>query len=244
MQKKNIIYTTAIEWLTNDNNIWTKMEIFNNITAGSILSSHTEKFSTGYGLYYTRSIIQFKVFSITTPPVYLLSTIRIKNVNPTYPNEFKEIYNIIYGCSGELADIDREVYDKHNSFKIEKTKMMMLVTLDMNGKHLINVPNTSSIDMYGTIINKFFTIATTQDININIGPFFLESIILLTSNKFRSQEDTMTINTGNTTKYKINYPSRPGNVSIQINKYFERILTIKMAIANNIQFRIIYKVFY
>ena len=243
-KEKNKIYTTAIEWLTNDNNIWTKMEIFNNITAGSILSNHTEKFSTGDGLYYTRSIVQFEVFSITTPPVYLLSTIRIKNVNPTYPNKFKEIYNIIYGCSGILANIDREVYDNHNSFKIEKTKMIMLVPLDMNNKHLLNVSNTASINMYGTIINKYFTISSTQDIIINIGPFFLEKIILYTSNKFRSQQDTMTINTGKTSKYPINYPARPGNVIIQINKYYDRISTIKMTIANNIHFRIIYRVFY
>ena len=243
-KEKNKIYTTAIEWLTNDNNIWTKMEIFNNITAGSILSNHTEKFSTGDGLYYTRSIVQFEVFSITTPPVYLLSTIRIKNVNPIYPNKFKEIYNIIYGCSGILANIDREVYDNHNSFKIEKTKMIMLVPLDMNNKHLLNVSNTASINMYGTIINKYFTISSTQHIIINIGPFFLEKIILYTSNKFRSQQDTMTINTGKTSKYPINYPARPGNVIIQINKYYDRISTIKMTIANNIQFRIIHRVFY
>ena len=243
-KSKNKYYTAAIEWLTTDNNAWSKMEIFNNITSGSILSNHTEKFEDGKGLYYTRSIVQFEVFSITTPPVYLLSTIHIEGVNPTYPAKFSEVYNIIYGCSGKLNHLDREVYDKHNAFEIDKTKMKMLVPLDMNNNDLLNVPNTAVVNIYGTINNnKFFTI-TNQEIILNIGPFFLESIILFTSNKFRSQQDTLIINTGKTLKYPIRYPSRPGLVNLQINKYQDRIFTMKMTIANNIQFRLIYRVFH
>ena len=138
-KSKNKFYTAAIEWITTDDNAWSKMEIFNNITSGSIISNHTQKFEDGNGIYYTRSIIQFEVFSITTPPVYLLSTIHIEGVNPTYPQKFSEVYNIIYGCNGKLNHIDREVYGKHNAFEIDKNRMKMLVPLDMNGKQLMNV---------------------------------------------------------------------------------------------------------
>ena len=244
-KNENKIYTAVIEWLTTDNNVWTKMEIFNNITSGLIISNQTEKFADDIGVYYTRSIVQFEVFSITIPPVYLLSTIHINSVNPTYPAKFSEVYNIIYGCNGKLNHIDSEVYDKHDAFEIEKTKMKMLVDLDMNNKHLLNVSNTAVINIYGTVNSKrYFTISSTQDIILNIGPFFIENIILFTSNKFRSQQDTLTINTGDIMKYPIMYPSRPGSVSVRINKYHDRIFTIKMLIAANIHFRLIYRVFY
>ena len=35
--------------------------------------------------------------------------------------------------------VDSEVYDAHEAFEIDKTKMKMLVPLDMNGKQLMNV---------------------------------------------------------------------------------------------------------
>ena len=35
--------------------------------------------------------------------------------------------------------VDPEVYDVHEAFEIDKTKMKMLVPLDMNGKQLMNV---------------------------------------------------------------------------------------------------------
>ena len=71
----------------------------------------------------------------------------------------------------------------------------------MNNKKILNIPNTSSINLFGKIINNYFTLSSTQESNINIGPFFIEHIILYTSNKFRSQQDTMTINTGKISKF-------------------------------------------
>ena len=241
---KNKYYTAVIEWLTTDNNVWTKMEIFNNITAGSIISNHTQKFEDGEGLYYTRSIVQFEVFSITTAPVYLLSTIHIERVNPTYPDKFSEVYNIIYGINGSHTSVSSDVFDHHDTYTIKNEKMIMNVDIDMNNKDLLNVPNTAVINIFGMInSNKYFTIST-QDIILNIGPFFLETIILFTSNKFRSQDDAIIFNTGKTTKYPFRFSSRPGHLSIQINKYLDRIFTIRMLKANNIPFRLIYRVFY
>ena len=34
--------------------------------------------------------------------------------------------------------VDSEVYDAHGAFEIDKTKMKMLVPLDMNGKKIMN----------------------------------------------------------------------------------------------------------
>ena len=243
--EKNRFFTSVVEWLTTDNNVWNKMEIFNNITAGSIVSNHTQKFEDGKGLYYTRSIVQFEVFSITTPPLYLFSTIHIQDVNPTYPAKFSEMYNVIYGCRGKLDQIEPGVYDKHNAFVIEQSKMKMLVSIDLNNKGFLNGPKTADIYIFGLVNdNGYFTTSHTSDIIINIGPFFLNSVILYTSNKYRSQQDTMVFDTGKTARYPISYSARPGYTSIVINKFFDKISTIKMSIAKNIPFRLIYRVFY
>ena len=110
-KSKDRYYTAVIEWFTTDNNAWNKMQIYHNITSGSIVSNQTKKFENGSGVYYTRSIVQIKVLSITTPPIYLLSTIHIDGVNPTYPAKFSEVYNIIYGINGSHIAVDPIVYD-------------------------------------------------------------------------------------------------------------------------------------
>ena len=45
---------------------------------------------------------------------------------------------VAYGIEGLTNHIDSEVYDAHEAFEIDKTKMKMLVPLDMNGKKLMN----------------------------------------------------------------------------------------------------------
>ena len=58
----------------------------------------------------------------------------------TYPKEFKnQVYMVAYGVEGLTDHVDPEVYDAHEAFEIDKTKMKMLVPLDMNGKQLMNV---------------------------------------------------------------------------------------------------------
>ena len=138
-KSKDRYYTAVIEWLTTDNNVWNKMEIFNNITSGSIILNQTRKFEDGKGLYYTRSIIQFKVMAISTPPLYLLSTIHIDGVNPTYPAKFSEVYNIIYGTNGIHTTISPIVFDYHNTYEIKNNKMKMNVDLDMNNMAITNI---------------------------------------------------------------------------------------------------------
>ena len=243
-KSKDKYYTACIEWLTTDNNAWTKMEIYNNITSGSITSNQTRKFENGQGLYYTRSIIQFEVMAISSAPLYLLSTIHIDGMNPTYPIKFDEVKNIIYGINGSHTAIGANVYDYHDTYEIKNGKMTMNVDIDMNNKDLLNVSNTAVINIYGMInSNRYFTIST-QEIILNIGPFHLIAVILFPSNKFKSQQDALIFNTGRVVQYPFRFSSRPGHLTVQINKYHDRIFTIRMLKATNIPFRLIYRVFY
>ena len=135
-KSKNKYYTAVIEWITTDNNAWTKMQIFNNITSGSILNNQTKKFENGQGLYYTRSIVQFEVLAISSAPIYLLSTIHIDSVNPTYPERFSEVYNIIYGVNNLHSKVLSNVYDYHDIYDIKNNKMTMNVDIDMANKSI------------------------------------------------------------------------------------------------------------
>ena len=45
---------------------------------------------------------------------------------------------IAYGVEGLTDHVDSEVYDAHEAFEIDKTKMKMLVPLDMNNQRLMN----------------------------------------------------------------------------------------------------------
>ena len=45
---------------------------------------------------------------------------------------------VAYGVEGLTDHVDSEVYGAHEAFEIDKTKMKMLVPLDMNGKKIMN----------------------------------------------------------------------------------------------------------
>ena len=267
-KSKDKYYTAIIEWLTTDNNVWNKMEIYNNITSGSIVSNQTEKFVDDNGVYYTRSIVQFRVLSITTPPVYLLSSIHIDGVNPTYPAKFSEVYNIIYGCNGKLNHIDPDmIYDNHQAYEIDKTKMKMLVPLDMNNNAITNIKtpindsdavnkkyvdesirpyeNTSYIYIYGMVDrNKFFTISSTR---FRIDKLRVDYIRFTIPSKYRGMEDAINIKSGSilsALRYPIEYSPSSAFVSISINQYFDLIEEISMDYATNIPFQLLYSVFY
>ena len=246
-KNKNKYYTAVIEWLTTDNNAWTKMEIFNNITSGSIISNQTRKFEDGKGLYYTRSIVQFEVMSISSAPLYLLSTIHIDGVNPTYPAKFSEMYNIIYGIDGNHSAILSEVYDTHKAFEIDKTKMKMLVPLDMNNKKIINISDDShltKINLYGMVDKRRFFTAFTMPIEFN--KVRIVNIKLLNTIKTRSKKDVINfyITSSSIIKYQFTFPDHPAHIYIQINKFFDVINYIKLVNTVDIPFQITYDVFY
>ena len=244
---KDRYYTCVIEWLTTDNNAWNKMQIFNNITQGSIISSQTRKFEDGKGLYYTRSIVQFKVMAISTPPIYLLSTVHIDGVNPTYPAKFSEVYNIIYGIDGKHTAISPNVYDYHDTYNIKNGKMTMNVDLDMNNKAITNVSNISMdghILIYGIVNqNKFFT---TSNISLHFRNIKIGYIRLYPKRNIRNKNDTIKIlnSVGNAENYHFWYTHLRKYTQVNINRHFSRIESIQLTNEINIGFQIGYILFY
>ena len=244
-KSKDKYYTACIEWMTTDNNAWTKMEIYNNITSGSITSNQTRKFENGQGLYYTRSIIQFEVMAISSPPLYLLSTIHIDGVNPTYPVKFSEVKNIIYGIDGSHTTIGANVYDYHEAYEIDKTKMKMNMDLDMNNKRITNIGNLSNSLISGLVdSNKNVAIS-----NIVFQPknIYITNIKLKASASFRNQNEILEFypsGLGDVLRYIFKYPSTPEFIQININHYFTNIKRITLLKGYNIPFIIEYNPFH
>ena len=108
-------------------------------------SNNTTKYQYHYGssntLYYSKTLILFKKTS-SSPPVFVYFTVHFDDKGGdlnTYPREFKnQIYLVAYGVEGLTDHVDSDVYDAHKAFEIDKTKMKMLVPLDMNGKKIMN----------------------------------------------------------------------------------------------------------
>ena len=57
----------------------------------------------------------------------------------TYPKDFiNQIYLVAYGVEGLVDNVDPEVYDAHEAFEIDKTRIKMMVPLDMNNQRIMN----------------------------------------------------------------------------------------------------------
>ena len=144
--KTNETYSLIVEFYNRDYKTWQRQETYVNGTGLWVKSSNTTKFQHRYGssgdLYYTKTLIKFKKTS-SSAPIFVYFTIHFDDNGGdmnTYPKDFKnQVYIISYGIVGETDHVDSEVYDAHEAFEIEKTKMKMLVPLDMNGKQLMNV---------------------------------------------------------------------------------------------------------
>ena len=177
--KTNEQYSLIVESYNRDYTTWERQQTFVNRTGMWVESNNTTKYQYHYGnnntLYYSKTLIRFKETS-SSPPVFVYFTIhyddKVGDLN-TYPKEFKnQIYLVAYGVEGLTDHDDSEVYDVHEAFEIDKTKMKMLVTLDMNGKKILNTnfdlkfgslfklvkcyykPPTSSQTSYGIITKK------------------------------------------------------------------------------------------
>ena len=86
-------------------------------------------------------MIRFKKTS-SSPPAFVYFKVHYDDKSGdlnTYPREFKnQVYLVAYGVEGLTDHVDSEVYDAHEAFEIDKTKLKMLVPLDMNGKKIMN----------------------------------------------------------------------------------------------------------
>ena len=144
--KTNETYSLIVELYNRDFKTWGRQETYVEATGIWLKSHNTTKFPHQYGssgdLYYSKTLIKFKKTS-SSAPVFVYYTVHFDDKGGdmnTYPSEFKnQVYIVAYGIVGETDHVDSEVYDAHEAFEIDKTKMKMLVSLDMNGKQLMNV---------------------------------------------------------------------------------------------------------
>ena len=144
--KSNESYSLIVELYNRDYKTWQRQETFVNGTGMWVINHNTTKFQHRYGssgdLYYTKTLIKFKK-TLSSAPIFVYFTVHFDDNGGdmnTYPKDFKnQVYIVAYGIVGLTDHVDPEVYDAHEAFEIDKTKMKMLVPLDMNGKQLMNV---------------------------------------------------------------------------------------------------------
>ena len=144
--KTNESYSLIVELYNRDYKTWQRQQTYVNGTGIWVRSNNTTKYQYTYGssgdLYYTKTLIKFKKTS-SSAPIFDYFTVHFDDEGGdlnTYPKDFKnQVYIVAYGIEGLSDHVDPEVYDAHEAFEIDKTKMKMLVPLDMNGKQLMNV---------------------------------------------------------------------------------------------------------
>ena len=144
--KTNETYSLMVERYNRDYKTWQREQTFVNGTGVWVRTYNITKLQYNYGvnntLYYTKTLIKFKKTS-SSAPVFIYYTVHFDDNRGdlnTYPKDFiNQIYLVAYSVEGLVDNVDPEVYDAHEAFEIDKTKMKMLVPLDMNGKQLMNV---------------------------------------------------------------------------------------------------------
>ena len=137
--KTNEKCSLVIELYNRDYETWQREQAFVNLAGLQLETFHTRKFQYHYDisgdLYYSKSLVTFRKTS-SSASVFVYFTVHFDDnagdLN-TYPKEFKnQVYIVAYGIKGLSGYVDPEVYDEHEAFEIDKTKMKMLVPLDMN----------------------------------------------------------------------------------------------------------------
>ena len=138
-------YSLVVELYNRDYETWQRQQTYVNETGMWVENNNTTKYQYSYGsgntLYYTKTLIKFKKTS-SSPPIFVYFTVHFDDNGGdmnTYPKEFKnQVYIVAYGIEGLTDHVDSEVYDAHEAFEIDKTKMKMLVPLDMNNQRIMN----------------------------------------------------------------------------------------------------------
>ena len=143
--KTNETYSLMVERYNRDYKTWQREQTFVKGTGIWVRTYNITKLQYSYRvnntLYYTKTLIKLKKMS-SSAPVFVYYTVHFddkKGDLNTYPKDYiNQIYLVAYGGEGIADNVDPEVYDAHEAFEIDKTKMKMLVPLDMNGKQLLN----------------------------------------------------------------------------------------------------------
>ena len=252
--KTNETYSLIVELYNRDFKTWGRQETYVEATGIWLKNHNTTKFQHQYGssgdLYYSKTLIKFKKTS-SSAPVFVYYTVHFDDRGGdmnTYPLEFKnQVYILAYGIVGETDHVDNRVYDEHQAFEIDKTKMKMLVPLDLNNKKIINISNDSDvtkINLYGMVDKRRFFTAFTMPIEFN--KVRIVNIKLLNTLKTRLKKDVINfyITSSSIIKYPFTFPGHPAYIYIQINKFFNVIHYIKLVNTVDIPFQITYDVFY
>ena len=162
--KTNETYSLMVERYNRDYKTWQREQTFVNGTGIWVRTYNTTKLQYPYGvnntLYYTKTLIKFKKTS-SSAPVFVYYTVHFDDKGGdlnTYPEDFiNQIYLVAYGVEGWLDNVEPEVYDAHEAFEIDKTKMKMLVPLDMNNQRIMN----TNFDLKFRDIFKIFECSAT-----------------------------------------------------------------------------------
>ena len=271
--KTNESYSLIVELYNRDFKTWGRQQTYIEGTGIWLKNHNTTKFQHQYGsngdLYYTRTLIKFKKTS-SSGPVQIYFTIHYDDQGGdlnTYAKEFKnQVYILAYGAKGDMDHIDSEVYDAHQAFEIDKTKMKMLVDLDMNNKAITNIKfpingrdavskeyidntfikrtNTLFSYIIGTInADHYFTLSNFR---LTLPNIHIVNIILFPSVKEAINFETITIKHGtpeSVLKYRFQYSGRRNATTVVINKFFGFLRSISSEFENNIPFIIIHKTF-
>ena len=264
--ENNEEYTLAIELYNKDYKIWNRQLTYINADTAWIESYHTQKFQHHYQengvIYYTKTLIRFKKTSTSTPN-FIYITYHFEDNNGdmnTYPKEFaNQVYILAYGAIGIFNHLDSAVYDKHQAFEIEKTKMKMLVDLDINNKlitnigslnmnnnnikNIGNISNNNIISIYG-IVNeyKFFT---SENAIIEFGNIKIKYIRLYNQPKLSNKSDTVHIYiTNDEERFDFQYKNIGWYTHIIVNRFYNIVSSIKLKNNTNVTFQLGYELFY
>ena len=250
-------YTLAIELYNKDYETWKRQLTYINADTAWIESYHTQKFQHHYqengDIYYTKTLIKFKKTSTSTPNFIYITYHFDDNGGDmsTYPKEFaNQVYILAYGSRGIFNHLDSAVYDKHQAFEIEKTKMKMLVPLDVNNKSILNVANLSNGGLL-KITGKVFRIGIQNifliedNFEARFSKIHIQWIRIHTTSRNKGDPEVLMLDFGNNrkTRYPFKFP-QSGYAQITINRYFESIYQVQLIKANNVPIILAYKILY
>ena len=257
--ENNKEYTLVIELYNKDFETWKRQLTFVNGTGIWVESHHTQKFQHQYeqngDIYYSKTLIKFKKTS-TSAPIFVYISYHFDDKGgdmSTYPSEFEnQVYILAYGIKGLSDHIIPEVYDKHEAYEIDKTKMKMLIDLDINNKSVINIKNLSYsglISIFGTITKKdnYNTFLNLNNSPITFRRFYIQWIKTSTSNKFGTRNDSIIIYSTDFDTGEIRYPFKhpiSGSTTIVIDRFFDNINSITLSLGFNLRFELVYRLFY
>ena len=156
----NQAYSLVVEMYNRDFVTWERQETFIEGTGVWLKTNNTIKFQHHYGnnntIYYSKTLIKFNKTSFSESLTQIYFTIHFDDKGGdlnTYSNKFEnQIYILAYGALGDINNISSMIYDKHEAYVIEKTKIKMLVPLDMNGFSILNSKNMFTL--IGGMVNQ------------------------------------------------------------------------------------------